>query len=77
MRLIRSLITLALICGFVVCGATVPLGERTFFGHLQRIWESEEAQEMVEGVKEESGPLYRRIRRGVEAATSDDPDAGQ
>jgi hypothetical protein len=71
-RLIRSLIMLALICSLVVCGATVELGDRTFFGHVKRIWESEETQGLVEGVKEKSGPVLKRVKRGVEAATEDD-----
>jgi hypothetical protein len=66
-RLIRSLIMLAFLCGLVVCGATVELGDRTFFGHIQRIWKSEEAQGLVEGVKKESGPMLKRVKRGVEA----------
>ena len=74
MQLIRSLITLALIGGFVVCGATVPLGDRTLFGHIQKIWQSEEAQGLVDGVKEKSGPVFERIKRGVEAATEDPED---
>lgn len=76
MALIRSLILLALLCGLVVCGATVKVGDRTFFGHVERIWKSEETQNLVDGVREKSGPVLERVKRGVEAgvreATRDD-----
>lgn len=67
MGLIKSLITLALLASLVYCGATVPLGDRTFFGHVERIWHSEETQELVKGVREKSGPVLDRLKRGVEA----------
>lgn len=78
--LIRSLFFLALLGGLVVCGTTVDLGDRTFFGHVERIWESEETQGLVDGVLEKSGPVLERVKRGFEAgvreATRDDADAG-
>lgn len=53
-------------------GFTVPIGERTLFGHVANIWGSDEAQELVESVKESSGPLVDRVKRGVEAGIADD-----
>jgi hypothetical protein len=50
--LIRSLVTLILLGVFVWFGATVPLGERTLFGHIANIWASDEAQELRDGVKQ-------------------------
>ncbi len=80
MRLIRSLISLALLAAFVLIAVTVPLGKRTLFGHVKHIWSSDEAQELVEGVREESGPFLDRVKRGVKAgvkeATTDSPAAG-
>lgn len=67
MGLIRSLVTLALLACLAYCGATVPLGDRTFFGHTERIWKSDETQQLVEGVREKSGPVLERVKRGVEA----------
>lgn len=58
---------LVLLAALVYCGATVPLGERTFFEHMSRIWSTNEAQELVEGVKETSQPVVDKLKRGVEA----------
>ena len=65
--MIRFLLTIAIVAGFIWAGATIPLGKRTFFGHVRAIWHSEEAQEMKEGVKETAGPAIKRVERGVEA----------
>jgi hypothetical protein len=51
----------------VYCGATVKLGKRTFFGHVSRIWSSDETQDMVDGVKKSSDPMVDKIKRGVKA----------
>lgn len=67
MGLIRTLITLAAILAFIWFGATVPLGQRTLFGHIGNIWAAEETQELVEGVQESSGPMVDKVRRGVKA----------
>ena len=63
----RFLITLAIILGLAVCGATVPLGKRTFFGHIKAIWSSDEAQDMRQGIKEKAGPAVDKVKRGVKA----------
>jgi hypothetical protein len=67
MALIRSLIFLAVVGGLVFCGATVPLGNHTFFGHVSRIWKAPETREMVDGVKETSKPVVEKVKRGIEA----------
>ena len=72
MGLIRSILSLAFLGLFLLVGITVPVGERTLFGHVANIWESDEAQELVEGVKDSSGPLVDRVKRGVEAGLSDE-----
>lgn len=75
--MIKLVVYLALIAGFVYLGSTVPLGKRTFFGHVRAIWHTEEVQEMKKGIEEKAGPTVERIKRGVEvgleAATSDGP----
>jgi hypothetical protein len=79
MGLIRSLISLALVLGFVYCGATVPMGDRTFFQHVARIWKTEEVQELRHGVQESSGPVVERVKRGVQAGVEEarrDADGG-
>jgi hypothetical protein len=83
MGLIRSTLSLAFLGLFLLVGLTVPVGERTLFGHVGNIWESDEAQELVDGVKDSSGPLVDRVKRGVEAGLTDEvakevatPEAG-
>ena len=61
------------------CGATVKLGNRTFFGHVRAIWHTEEAQDLKNGVKEKAGPAANRVKRGIEAgynAMKDDGGTG-
>jgi hypothetical protein len=53
--------------GLAVCGSTVKLGKRTFFGHVRAIWHTEEVQDLKDGVKKEAGPAANRVKRGVEA----------
>lgn len=78
--MIRFLVFLAIAAGLTYCGATVKLGKRTFFGHVQAIWSTPEAQELKEGVKEKAGPAADRVKRGIEkgyeAATEDEPGTG-
>lgn len=66
MSFIRSLITLVLLGAFAYCGATVKLGDHTFFQHVVRIWKTDEAQEMADGVKEKSEPYFERFGRAIE-----------
>ncbi len=72
MGLIRSTLSMAFLGLFIVVGLTIPIGQRTLFGHVSNIWASDEAQELVEGVKDSSGPLVDRVKRGVEAGLSDE-----
>lgn len=79
--MIRSLFTLVVVAVLVLLGATVPLGKRTFFGHVSAIWRTQEAKDMREGVGEKAGPVVDKIERGVKAgvreATKDDkPGSG-
>ena len=78
--MIRTIITVVILGTLVYCGATVKLGNRTFFGHVSRIWKSEEAQDLVHGVKETSAPMVEKLQRGVKAgideARKNEPDAG-
>lgn len=77
--MIRLLLWLALIVGFVWFGSTVKLGNKTFFGHVRAIWHTEEAQELKDGVKEKAGPAATKLKRGIEAgynAMKDDGGTG-
>ena len=77
--MIRLLVFLALAGTLAFCGATVKLGNKTFFGHVRSIWHTEEVQDLKEGVKDKAGPAATRVKRGVEAgykAMKDDGSAG-
>ena len=65
--MIRFLFMTALVVGLCVCGATVKLGSRTFFGHVRAIWQTDEAQDMREGIKDKAGPVVDKVKRGVKA----------
>jgi hypothetical protein len=75
--MIRLLVYLVIAVGLAYCGATVKLGPRTLFEHVQAIWATDEVQQLKDGVKETAGPTADRVKRGLEkgyeAATSDDP----
>lgn len=64
---------MVLLGAFLLIGFTVPIGQRTLFGHVANIWSSNETQELVDGVKDSSGPLVDRVKRGVEAGLADQP----
>jgi hypothetical protein len=74
MGLIRSTLSLILLGCILLVGFTVPVGERTLFGHVANIWSSDEAQELVESVKDSSGPLVDRVKRGVEAGLAEEAE---
>ncbi len=63
--MLRSLLKLTLLVVLIYLGATVSLGNRTLFGHIQNIWASEQARELVDGVKQASGPAVDRVKRGL------------
>jgi len=76
---LRFFITLLFVGVVVFIGATVPMGKRTFFGHVRAIWSTSEAKDMREGVEEKAAPVVKKVKRGAEAgyreATKDDPTA--
>jgi len=62
-RLIKLILSLAALAGFVWFGANVPLGNRTLFGHLQAIGQTREAKELVEGTRESARPFVEEAGR--------------
>ena len=74
--MIKLLLFLALACALGYCGATVKLGNKTFFGHIQAIWKTEEVQDLKTGIEDKAAPVTHKIKTGVEegyrAATTDD-----
>jgi hypothetical protein len=78
---IRFILYLVIAIALAYCGATVPLGSRTFFGHVKAIWATPEAQDMKKGVEEGTKPMVEKVKRGVEAgyreATRDESPAAR
>lgn len=63
----------------VWCSFTVPLGERTFAEHMDRIGQTSEAQELMDGTRSTLSPALeeatqRMLGEHIEAPTSDGPD---
>jgi hypothetical protein len=77
---IRFIFTLAIIVGLAYCGATVKLGDKTFFEHIRAIWHSPETQDLKRGVEETARPAVHKLEHGAEvgyhALTSDDAGIG-
>lgn len=65
--MIRALIWLIIIGAFIWFGATVKLGNKTFFGHVRAIWYTEEVRDLKSGVKEKAEPAARKVEKGVKA----------
>jgi hypothetical protein len=69
LRLLKLVLYLAVLVGFVWFGATVELGKRTLFGHIQNIWHTHESRELVDGAKGKVGDLVERasdkVSKGV------------
>ena len=76
----RLLIFIVLAAAIGYLGATVPLGNKTLFGHIRAIWHSEQAQDLKKGVQETAGPAVHRVEHGIEqgyrAMREDNIDAG-
>ncbi len=71
----RSILSLAILVGLVWCSFKVPLGERTFAEHADRIGQTPEAKELIEGSRETVTPMleeatHRVLGEYVEAPTS-------
>lgn len=46
-----SLIKWIIILGILVASFTVPLGNKTLYGHVSSIWKSKEGKDLRDGVK--------------------------
>jgi hypothetical protein len=72
-KLIKLFIGLLGLAAFAWLGLTVPLGDRTLFGHLSAIGQSKESQQLVKGTKQKVGDLKKRIAGDeVNAAKADE-----
>lgn len=77
--MLRFLLTLAIILGLAYCGATVKLGDKTFFEHVRAIWHTPEAQDLKRGVEDTAAPAVHKLEHGAEVgyrALTGSDDAG-
>jgi hypothetical protein len=58
-KLLRAMIGLGLLVGGLWCSFNVPLGERTFAQHMDRIGQTREAEELLEGSRQTVRPVLR------------------
>jgi hypothetical protein len=71
----RSVLAIALLLGCVWCSFNIPLGERTFAEHMDRIGQTPEAKDLIDGSRETVTPMieeatHRVLGEYVEAPTS-------
>lgn len=64
---LRVLVSACVLGALVWVAVALPLGDHTLWGHVQRIWATEEAQDLVEGAEKSAGPAVERVTRGIKA----------
>jgi hypothetical protein len=80
-RLVRSLVGLAGLAALVWCAFEVRLGRRTFSEHVDRIGETPEARELLDGTRKTLTPFLedatdRMLGEHIEAPTAAGARAG-
>jgi hypothetical protein len=65
--MLKLIVTIAIVCLLAYCGATVKLGNKTFFQHVKAIWATEEVKELKDGIEEKAAPAADKVKRGVKA----------
>ena len=75
----RKILSLLIVLTVIVAAFTIDLGGKTFAQHVARIWKADETQDLVDGVKDASGPLANKLKRGAEAGweAMQDKNAGK
>jgi hypothetical protein len=61
-RLMRLLLTLAMLAVLVWFATNVRLGKKTLWGHMQAIFATQAAKDLADGTKEEAKNVARRVR---------------
>ncbi len=77
--LLRTLISLAFLAGALWFSFAVELGDRTLAQHIDRIGQTPEARELVEGTRSTVNPMLqeatdRMLGEHIEAPIRADPD---
>ena len=66
-RLVRLLISSAILIICAYFAVTVPIGKYTLWGHLVRIASSPEAKDLADGAKETARDTARRAQRELDS----------
>ena len=77
--MIKLVIAIVCVCCLAYCGATVKLGKRSFFGHVQAIWKSDETKDLLDKAKDTAKPYADKLEKGAKAgwkAVTDSNDGG-
>ena len=71
LKIVKVLFSLACFAALVYFGYTVPLGDRTLFGHLRAIGGSPESQRLYQGTKDKVTGLFGGHDGGDKRKVSD------
>jgi hypothetical protein len=70
-RLIKLLFWVAALAALVWFATTQKLGNYTLWGHLKRVWKSQETQEMVQSTEEAAKPAIKKVKKAVKAGVDE------
>ena len=70
-RLIRFIFWVAALAALLWFATTVPLGKYTLWGHMKRIWHSQETQDMVQGAEDAAKPAVEKAKKAVKAGVDE------
>ena len=73
LKIVKVLFSLACFAALLYFGFTVPLGDRTLFGHLRAIGSSPESQRLYQGTKDKVTGLFGGHDGGDKRKASDRP----
>ena len=69
--MIRLFLWFIIIITVVVLGTTVKFGKRTLYGHIIAIWETPEAKDARDGIREKAGPVVNDVEKRAKHAIDD------
>src|SRR5262249_14987684 len=70
-RLLRLVFWLFAIVCIVWFSTSVPLGNATLWGHIQKIWKSQETQDMVKGTEDAAKPAIDKVKKAVKTGVDE------
>ena len=70
-RLLRLLFWVFALVAIYWFATTFPLGNYTLWGHIQRIWKSQETKDMVHGTEEAAKPAVEKVKKAVKTGVDE------